>query len=362
VIAAGVALRAAAPGAPRQTLDRAAIAVAAAWTLSWALSPVGGSPLPMLALVLLVCGVARLDRSLARGLLAAMLLVGVTALALVAAVEASKTVAARAPFYPGLDGWGGYPELGFLGMLVVPLLASLVVHAPSRSALVAGTVAGAAAGAGLILSLARASLLAALAGIGVVLVSSTRRRRLMAVAGGILLLAVVAIQAPRLAGYGSEVLSMAPQGPTGARLEAWREAATMVPSRPVVGWGPGGYALAFRQRHRESRSDARFHAHNQYLHTIIETGVLGAAALGWFAAVVAAAALRGPRTTATAGALRVGLAGALAATAFRFLLDYFDPAGAGERVLVFAAVWAGLAVALSPAPPEQPPLTYSTRS
>jgi hypothetical protein len=51
-----------------------------------------------------------------------------------------------------------------------------------------------------------------------------------------------------------------------------------------------------------------------------------------------------------AAAARLGLMCGLVAVALRFVVDYFDPAGAGMRVMLWLSMLAGVRLALGRAP------------
>jgi O-antigen ligase len=122
----------------------------------------------------------------------------------------------------------------------------------------------------------------------------------------------------------------------------------------VVGWGPASYRQVYA-RHFERSADAQFHAHDAYLNLAVETGVLGLAAALWFGGVVLAGtgSRFAPGGTMMAAA-RIGLVGGLIAVAVRFLVDYFDPAGSGMRVMLWLSILAGLRLALDAAPGSAP--------
>ena len=350
LVALGCALAAIA-AQPRSLprLDLPAALVALAWLTSALLSPVGATVVPMLTCVLVVCGTARLPPAIARALFAGCLTMAVLILALVAAIELAKSGELRSTDYPGLGGWGGFPEMGLLGVMTLPVALSLVMgHGPWQARAGAG-VAALTAAAGVALSASRAAWGAALVGT-MLLVVAHRRGRWPAIAAavGVALVVMVAVAAwlrPREAG-GAVALDVASY----SRLEAWRQSVELWRERPVIGWGPAAYRAVSLQ-HQQRPADAQFHAHSAYLHLAVETGVLGVVCAAWLAwAVVAGTGSRAAPQGTLVAAARLGLVCGLTAVAIRFLVDYFDPAGAGMRVMLWLSVLAGLRLALERAP------------
>jgi len=329
-------------------LDIPAALVAITWLLSARLSGLAGAnALPTLTCVAVVCGAARLPLTIARPLLAACLAIAVLVLALVAAYGAATIGEPRLMTYPGLEGWGGYPEMGLLGVMALPLAMSLAVGAGPPAARAGAAVAAAAAAAGVMLSGSRAAWAAAVLAAVLVLFSRSRLRWRSAVAitaGAAVLTTVLVVAAVRLEGVSMGIAS-------GSRLEAWSQATELWRERPLIGWGPATYHRAYATRHYDQPTDAQFHAHSEYLHVAVETGVLGAASALWFAlAVIAGMRRRAAPGAAMIAAARRGLVCGLIAVAARALVDYFDPAGAAMRAVLWLSILAGLRVALDAAP------------
>jgi O-antigen ligase len=334
--------------------DLPAALAAVAWLVSALLAPRGATTIaaatPMLACVLVVCGTARLPPGRARALFAGCLAMAVLILALVAGFELAKLGELRSTAYPGLAGWGGFPEVGLLGVMTLPVALSLAIGGGPRGARAGAVVATLTAAAGVGLSASRAAWGAALVGTVLVVVARRRSqwRTMVAAAIGVMLLAtlVVVWLRPQPAG-GAVPVEVA----MGSRLEAWSQAARLWRERPLIGWGPASYRQVYG-RHFEQPADAlpadaQFHAHNAYLNLAVETGVLGVVSVLWFAAVVVAGT--GGRSVpggTLVAAARTGLACGLIAVAVRFLIDYFDPAGAGMRVMLWLSILAGLRLAL----------------
>jgi O-antigen ligase len=332
--------------------DLPAVLVVIAWLSSRYFAPAPANALPMLTCVLVVCGAARLPPAIARALFAGCLTVAVLVLALVTAFELAKVGELRSEGYPGLEGWGGFPEIGLLGVMALPVAISLAIGAGPRDARAGAAIAALTIGAAVVLSGSRAAWGAA--GIGTMLVLVGRRRgrwtAAAAAAVGVALAAIVVA-----------MLWIRPQATSGAvgldiasssRLNAWGEAVRLWRERPLIGWGPATYHEVYASHHAwpvdsPLPADAQFHAHSAYLHLAVETGVLGLATALWFAAAVLAGigSRAAPHGTMVAAA-RLGLVCGLIAVAVRFLVDYFDPGGPGLRVLLWLAIVAGLRLAL----------------
>jgi hypothetical protein len=131
-----------------------------------------------------------------------------------------------------------------------------------------------------------------------------------------------------------------------ARVEVWKAAWSAFLQRPWLGWGPDGFEDAFKLL----RSDVfvsllgstrhQAYPHNDLLHVLSSTGIIGAAAYTWF---LTALVLSGRRALARRGRR-------LAASLFAGLLAlwvnlFLNPVA--QEVLVLAAVCAGLLVSAS---------------
>ena|GEM_PF-335154 len=131
------------------------------------------------------------------------------------------------------------------------------------------------------------------------------------------------------ASNGGDGLDLARADVTGAnfstieRLAHWDAAARMWADRPWLGQGPGHYALRY-QAYRLPRWPYDLgHAHNAYLNTLAETGVLGLLATCMLMAAALALAVRAAVTPRSAleGALGLAAAGSLTAVAVHSLFD-----------------------------------------
>lgn len=340
----------AAPSASWDAVDLAALAVAAAWLTSALASPLRVDAGPTLTCLALTVGVARIrDRRLALTLVAGLIALGSLVLTQVAVLSAHAQVSGgdRTGVYIALAEWGGYPELGFLGVIVLPLVLGIALHAATLGTGLAAAVVAAATGAGVLLSFSRASWVASAAATGLVLVMSRLSR---AVAAALLLAGLLGLawaRVPLVSTYGSLLMARTGNTPVDERTNAWRMAAELWRERPLVGWGPNAYRQAFAARFPTPVHFASVHAHNELLQIAVETGLVGVSASLWLAGAVLVVAARGVRSAVgLVRGVRAGLLASLAGVAIRFQFDFFDPGSGPQRVMIVLAMAAGLAVAL----------------
>jgi O-antigen ligase len=96
----------------------------------------------------------------------------------------------------------------------------------------------------------------------------------------------------------------------GIRLELWRGAATLIAERPLIGHGFGSFPREIRRLYGEGqlRFDGQNrHAHDQYLHTLAEEGVVGLGLLVFYLGAAARRFWTAARLTGQTG--YAGLAG-----------------------------------------------------
>lgn len=200
------------------------------------------------------------------------------------------------------------PYAGYLG-LTLPVAVSLVFlgrQKGSSKGREAKTVAGwvlygafsGLIGAGLLASWSRGGWLGAAAAIGVVLVVRSRRAALLTLAAGVVLAGAVGLGAlnptivpapladrvadiPAYFGAGLDAESLATTEITDAnfsvmeRLAHWLAALRMWEQSPWLGIGPGNYAVVYDSVRLPQWTEALGHAHNIYLNTLAESGLVG---------------------------------------------------------------------------------------
>lgn len=148
----------------------------------------------------------------------------------------------------------------------------------------------------------------------------------------------------RVGGIGTDTNSV-------ARWETWRAAGAAIAERPVVGWGPDGFQLAF-ESHRTRRfselvdpSVSMTTAHNWIVQSATEMGVVGLGLLlssfGFVAVASARWVRHGPPEQMKT---RVLFAGAWAACAGFLATSLLTPGSPPARILL----WSLLALLLSP--------------
>ncbi len=127
---------------------------------------------------------------------------------------------------------------------------------------------------------------------------------------------------PKLATVGDAEVNDANYA-TVERLAHWQAALAMWSEKPWLGQGPGQYELAYARFRLPRWPEPLGHAHNYYLHTLAETGLVGLAAfLAFLGSTLWAAgriAWRSP--TPTARAVSLGAFGVLVGVAVHSLVD-----------------------------------------
>ncbi len=72
----------------------------------------------------------------------------------------------------------------------------------------------------------------------------------------------------------------------GLRLVIWPTTLELIGQRPLLGWGVGGFAPAYaqliHQRYSDWRAAEAKDTHNEYLHVLVEAGIPGIVAFGYF--------------------------------------------------------------------------------
>ncbi len=143
--------------------------------------------------------------------------------------------------------------------------------------------------ASIFLSQSRGGVAALLLELAALYVLSRRRRRRIAAPIAIFAAAVLAF----LLWFGSDSvwtrLATVPRGEhieIGMRLSVVRDGLHMARVRPLLGWGLGCFKTAYPQFRSFYTNQLVDYAHNDYLQALLETGLLGLAAVIWFVAVV----------------------------------------------------------------------------
>jgi O-antigen ligase len=144
-------------------------------------------------------------------------------------------------------------------------------------------------------------------------------------------------------GVGGVLSAFETRGIQGSRLDLWRDMVPMVPRFPVFGDGWNAFATAFPWYQTVWKTDWIGEAHNDYLQTLIDGGLVGAALVAGLLAVV----FRGALSRAARSPLDLGIFGALLGFALHELVDF------NGQIPANAATWIALA-ALAVAPLRDP--------
>lgn len=170
------------------------------------------------------------------------------------------------------------------------------------------------------------------------------RRAAFIVAGSVVLALAALLLVP--SSLRTRTRSMADLGTNVERLLLWETAWNMVRDRPILGAGVGNFRATQDSYVRDEVPlvMTRTHAHNIWLQTAVERGVLGVLALLWLVAALFAAALRPVRRLSPGCKGRALAAGGLAAVA-GFVIDGMvqNNLGDSQAALLFWVV-AGVVV------------------
>jgi hypothetical protein len=184
------------------------------------------------------------------------------------------------------------------------------------------------------------------AGVLLAALGSDRVSRRSLIIGGLVILAMCASLVVVLAARGS-------QGGEDFRLELWRTAVAIFVADPLTGGGPGSWALLkLAQAQPFVPTVALHHAHNVYLWTLAELGIVGSVGVLVFAVAIIRLLVRrlrsGDRDAAT---LAIAALAAMTGLALQSLVDVVTNLPA---ILLVIAVVVGYAVAQVPSDVDRP--------
>jgi O-antigen ligase len=109
-----------------------------------------------------------------------------------------------------------------------------------------------------------------------------------------------------------------------SRVEFWITAFAMLRYHPLLGVGPDNFRWLFTAYSGVVANNLGIHAHNQYLESLADTGVLGLASFGWLIVAVTLAAARGVRGAVSDWPWRAALLASLTAWLVHAVLDDFE--------------------------------------
>jgi O-antigen ligase len=278
------------------------------------------------------------------------------------------TAQASAPFGPFVNH---NHFAGYVAMLAPLPVALIVARAARTEARLWYGFAAALMGLSVIVSLSRGGILSLMAAMTFVLLMSFRFRperathrtlRNLAVPGSVafVLIAIIAgifwlgaepvinrLTAGRLTGDGARTETFHT-----SRGWIWEDTLRMISARPLIGVGLGAYQTVHPNHSRTDGSLIVDKAHNDYLHLLAETGVIGGALALWFAIAVFGAVARGVRSRdPLMAALALGSGGGIVAMLIHSFFDFNLQLPANSLLFLLLAVTASLsATAAAPEP------------
>ena len=142
------------------------------------------------------------------------------------------------------------------------------------------------------------------------------------------------------------------------RMAHWQAAWAMAMDHPLIGVGPGNYEFYYAHYYIAGWPAALGHAHNIYLNTFAEEGILGLGALLLFLATVFRRAVLGfrrlPPAAAQQRALLLASLGAMTAFSIHNMFDNMFVHGIGIQLgLILGLVEAGASAAIAGAMPRE---------
>lgn len=221
-----------------------------------------------------------------------------------------------------------YTPMTFAAVVMFGLIAAVALlrRLPRRLA-VAGVVLLAA---GLLVSSTRSGWIGFAVALPILL--GVNKRAWLAAAAALVLVGAVIAATPVLRARFTSLshVDTDPSSSTGARLYLWRDAWAQFKEKPLLGWGPGTFKANVERRHPDVVLLSNKHAHNNYLHAMAETGLLGLAGFlatfGW----LAARAWRAPAPYRNLGLALVAAFGAA---------GFFEASMLDSEVVINLLVW-----------------------
>ena len=222
-------------------------------------------------------------RTVARILVAAAAFIGATSIGGAGQAEVSNAGAVVTGRAIGIFAQPN--ELGIFCALLLPIAAALALSEPSRRGRLLATAGAAAIFAGLAVSLSRGAWTGAVVGmLAFWMFLPDRRRFLVPVASataGALALLVILSRVPIIGIINQRLLSLVDgtSNPYDERPAIYAEARRQISVSPWIGNGPGAYPTVATQLSQDGYYLQAEHAHNLFLNTWAEYGLIGLACL-----------------------------------------------------------------------------------
>lgn len=259
----------------------------------------------------------------------------------------------RMAYYPSVGQWSGYPQLGMLFALALPLPLAAVITSRRGRVIAASSVMAAALLIYLVTVNSRVTYVAAIAtylALGALEIVEFRRFRLLGFALAATLLVGGYIQLARQGGslaywwktrlYLQYITASGPEpAQTGfGRFRVWDNAEAIIRDHPLIGVGPGKYFEAMKIKFPDTFKGEDIHAHNTFLHVAAETGIPAALVLLAIWGILLKSLVQAVRRPDNAH-LALGLAGALLAFFVCSLTDHFTAYGLSPRNRIGFLIW-----------------------
>ncbi len=210
--------------------------------------------------------------------------------------------------------------------LAICLVLGVAVLFAEIRASVAGPIMAltvALTGIALALTQSRGALLGAICGVAFVVWTTVRKRRYVTAVIAVAVVGIMAFAAAKPDSKIADGLDLRSRN-TQARLETWRQAGDLIQARPLTGHGLGSFPLLGVTYFDGRVVEHPVSAHNVWINSLAETGILGAAALlafvvlllrsAWLSQRRATYPLDGALSRGALGGLLVSLVAGLTAT------------------------------------------------
>jgi putative inorganic carbon (hco3(-)) transporter len=224
-------------------------------------------------------------------------------------------------------------QLGTLCAMAFPVATALMLASRRPTARTVAAVILLLVIAALGLSLSRGAWLGAGVAFLFMLVTMREARRFVAVVGiplavvGVVIYTYARPTSPEINVINERAHAFTKLSPYDNRRDIWREALREAKAHPLVGEGPGSFAVVSTRAGSEASSVQAEHAHNLWLNTAAEQGFPADVLLAGFVAAVVVAGVRASRYARRRGArqervLMLGIAAALIAVLGQEMVDH----------------------------------------